>query len=501
MAIRELAAKGQSLTESIFIARGAHPDRPILDTGFGEVVIDLDEFTARVAGRQVDLLDAGITRSDRVLITPNRGVQFWIDVVSVWGLGAVAAGIDLRGPQRIVNAVLDILQPKAAIVGVDGEAVVGDRAAIVDGAEARRESAEKLVIEPIGAEEPASIVFTSGSTGTPKGVVLSHHSLRGNATGIMEHVPIKASDSLFIALPSASMSALSHFLVSMFSGATFKPCEDPLLKADLFNALEKSNATAFGGAPLQIRWLADAAKDRNLYVRWIMSTGDHLPVDTIRRTRETFPDASVITVYGMTELGGRFCVLPPDLIDTAAGSVGYPITGLNVSVVDEATLEPVVQTEIGEIIADGDLLFDGYLNAPEATASAMTSGGMRTGDLGYQDENGRLYLVGRRDDVFKSAGLKVSSISITQALLETGMFDDLAVIPLEHELAGHVPAVLFVPSGKQNFDRRQAMRHLRGKLAANHVPSRFFEVDEIRRTATGKISRPWLRHMRQKFEA
>ena len=161
-------------------------------------------------------------------------------------------------------------------------------------------------------EETAAILFTSGSTGTPKGVQLAHRALLQNALGTAAMLPTRPDDTLFIAIPFRFVSSVSHFLVTTLTGGCFAGTEKPVMAADLVDQLKASGATAFGGAPLQLRWIADQMDEAELELRWLMSSGDHLSSDIVEKLAATQSNPSVLAVYGLTELAGRFCVLRPE---------------------------------------------------------------------------------------------------------------------------------------------------------------------------------------------
>jgi|TARA_B100000315_G_scaffold235373_1_gene250254 rifamycin polyketide synthase module 1/2/3 len=219
-----------------------------------------------------------------------------------------------------------------------------------------------------------------------------------------------------------------------------------------------------------------------------MSSGDHLSSDVIGRFRLALPETSIYTVYGLTEVGGRLCVLSPEMADRIPGSVGQPIPGMKIKVLDEGgrLCSPNVT---GDVYVAGDWLFDGYHRDEGATKESLGSQGLKTGDLGLVDDNGFLYLRGRSDDVFKSSGKKVSSLIISDALLRTEFFEDVAVMAQPHPVVGHVPHVYFVPQKNIQFDRGAIVRHLRKLLPADHIPQGFTEVPAIPRTGSGKVIR------------
>jgi len=446
-----------------------------------------------VANRQAHLVDYNVKTGDHVLVCNGRGVRFWADMLAVWASGAVAIPFDIEMSATNAQSLIERVIPKLAITDMESvPATLTAACAVVTDVPSSDEQAELKIVQGMSGKT-ASILFTSGSTGLPKGVVQKHSALIGNALATQKRLSMRWEDRLFMATPFVFVSALSHFLVCMIGGGTFIPTEKKLFKGDLAKALVRSNANCFGGAPVQVRWIAEISCEKPLHLNWLMSSGDHMGTDIIKMVEALKPEIRLFTVYGMTELGGRFCILDPTELKSASGSVGVPIEGLEFSIRDEIDLRVLPEGEIGEVIANGSYLFAGYYKDEESTAECMTEFGMRTGDVGYFDRDGRLYLRGRNDDVFKNSGKKVSVLPISEALMETGYFEDVAVAGQAHSMWGHVPHVFFKALPGRELDKRAVMMALREKLPANHLPSGFTEVDAIPRTGSGKIKRAWLR--------
>jgi acyl-CoA synthetase (AMP-forming)/AMP-acid ligase II len=466
----------------------------VIQSGKDAVLVDDDgtlsaeTFLRRISMRKQQLQDHGIIEQDRVVVCTGRGRNFWIDLVAVWTAGAIVVPVNPDSESKWLEFIHSKIEP-AAILESDlqfSKESVTSSIPELDFDTAKYSG--PINLPELSANKTAAILFTSGSTGAPKGVVLSYRSVFGNAIGILKHLYMSDRDRLFISIPYNFTSAICHFLAAMLRGATLISTERRLFKADLFALIKERQATCFGGSPVQLRWIAECAESDTIKLNWVMSSGDHLSVETISALKRLLPNTKISTVYGLTELGGRFCILPDELISTDAGSVGRPISGLDYTIVDEDGF-PVAEGESGEVCVSGNLLFDGYYHDKERTAAAMGSLGFMTGDIGYRDLKGLLRLEGRRDDVFKVSGQKVSGVAIANTLLSLGWFDDVAVLPVPHEVISFVPHAFYVLKPGKVFDRRTAIAAIRSELAPNSVPSGFTELDSISRTASGKVQR------------
>jgi long-chain acyl-CoA synthetase len=433
------------------------------------------DLLSRAEARRRVLAAQGLKPGARIYVRTGRRAAFWSDLLGVWALGATAIPIDGKSHPAREAQLFEKALP---------DHVVEEDAP--DGA------ADDLHIEP--GPDPAAILFTSGSTGAPKGVMLRGDALLGNARAALTAIDLRRSDRLFVATPFAFTSAICHFLAATLAGASLAATEVRLFKGDLHKAIRGANATCFGGAPLQAQWIAEACKTDRLPLRWIMSSGDHLRASVIEDLRAALPDTAVYTFYGLTETGGRLCMLPAEALPEAAGAVGKPVEGMAITIRDENG-NPVPDGETGEVYATGDYLFDGYIGDLAETVAALTLQGLRTGDLGAIGPDGWLRLTGRADDVFKCAGQKVSAIPIADALMALGLFDDVAVVPRDHPAAGTVPWVAYVPKSKASVEPRAVGAALRGLLPANHMPQGFVELPAIPRTGSGKVRRIALKEL------
>lgn len=422
-----------------------------------------------------------ISKGQRVLVSSGRGFCFFVDLYAVWAAGCVVIPFDpsegcIHKEQLHEIAQADVVVDDVYALSIDKKYTVNYINVDIDGVSA--------------------ILFTSGTTGKPKGVELSTYSLIENSKGILNHIKMSC-DRLFINIPFHFTSAICHFLACSLSGSTLIGIETRLMYFDYINAIIALKPTGLGGAPVQFRWVSDYCKAEGgghfNNLDFIVSSGDHLPVPVINSLRANLPSVRIDTVYGLTEVGGRFCILESDDLDSHVGSVGKPIDGLSYRIVDPDSEDILSPGDEGEIVISGELLAKGYCNNINATLKSFTNLGFRTGDIGHLDEDGYLYLKGRSDDVFKVNGKKVSGVLVTQGLMETRMFSDAAVVPVEFPLFGTVP-VAFVVLGKDvKFEKGKTLKKLRELLPGNHIPHEFHILTHIPRTGSGKVKKNDLR--------
>jgi acyl-CoA synthetase (AMP-forming)/AMP-acid ligase II len=388
-----------------------------------------------------------------------------------------------RGPVRLVvtadaEGLVDGVRPAAA-AGPDGER--GDRLG------RRTPPADRL--EAVGQDEIAMIMFTSGTTGLPKGVQQTLRAVSSNAGHVALTLGLRAGDRVFINTPPYFTSGICHFLTLMANGGGTAGQLGFYFGTGLLDEMEAEGCTGFGGAPAHlVRVVEPMEEPRAHALRFWVSSGDHLPLPVIEKFRRVLPSVSLFNMYGLTEVSGRLCVLPPAELDVKAGSVGRPIGDMRVAA-RRGDFTQAAPGEQGELYVTGSLLMQGYLDEPDITAQTLTPHGLKTGDFGKVDEDGFVWIAGRKDDIIKRGGEKVSIIHVQEALQGLGRFADVAVVAAPDDILGHVPVAFVVPLEPDGFKASRLLRELRGVLPSTSLPSRVIAVEQIPRTGSGKAIR------------
>jgi len=424
-------------------------------------------FANSVNEKIVKLKGIGCNQGDGVALGTSHGLDYFISFIAILAIDCVVIPIDKSANQDAINFIFEKTKPKV-ILGVENKSF--------DYIPNLHES--KVYPSQLGA-----ILFTSGSSGTPKGVMLTSAALLGNALATLRPLDFNKNDHLFVNTPYHFTSAICHFLSAFFSTGKLTIIETKLLPLDLISAISDSGANAFGGAPIQLLWIVGAINS-SLNLRWVMTSGDDLPESTQKQLATKYPKSHLFVFYGLTECGGRFCARSPTNNSAKYRSVGKPIPGMKVEIVDTAS-NSLAAGNIGEVVVYGKFLMSGYLG--EDKPIFTSNGGLKTGDSGYIDESGNLYLLGRLDDVFKVAGQKVSGLRIRDAILQTKMVCDAFIIPFRDANSGVIPGLIYVEDSKITFEKSLFIRKLRSLLPTNHIPRKLIVVSNIERTGSGKI--------------
>ncbi len=316
------------------------------------------------------------------------------------------------------------------------------------------------------------VLFTSGPKGIPLGACLEREGLGQNAAATGKVLGLRAGDRFLVNAPLSSQSALFHFFSCLVSGAALVTTRGGQYGDDLIQVINLQRCTGFSGSPVYLsRAIQTTRREISPAFRsWVVS-GDSLAGADLQKAREKFPGVTFYPTYGLTEVSGKLCFLDPREQARRPGSVGKAIGDFEITI---RTPQGSAQAlESGEIVARGPSLFLGYLGE----TSIRTE--FATGDIGYQDADGFLWLEGRRDDIIKSGGEKISLMKIQEAILDLGVFSEASVVAIEDPFLGKAPCAFIIPKKGSVFNRRAAVASLRALLPLNHIPKRWVVTDEL----------------------
>ncbi|HSL96184.1 MAG TPA: class I adenylate-forming enzyme family protein [Thermoleophilia bacterium] len=484
------------------------------------------DFARRADAVAAALRAAGLAPARRVALFLEEYDQFFVAMFGVWLAGGVVVPLNTSLPRRDVDGLLVKSSPDLVVVpdeatlpdvGLPRLVVRTDAGGLVDGLEPAGGAAPAGGLagaaapaagldaagspaggldgasSPVGPDELAMLMFTSGTTGVPKAVCQTLRALSSNPGYVAQVLGLGAGDRIFINTPPYFTSGICHFLTLMAHGGGTAGQLGFYFGEGLLDEMERLGCSGFGGAPAHlVRVVEPLEGPRATGLRFWVSSGDHLPLPVIERFRRLLPAVALFNMYGLTEVSGRLCVLPPGELDARPGSVGRPIGDMRVRALDAEGRE-LPPGETGELYVTGSLLMQGYLDEPGITARTLTAHGLRSGDFGHVDADGYVWIAGRKDDIIKRGGEKVSTVHVQQALMALERFADVAVIAAPDEILGHVPVAFVVPLEPEGFKATRVLRELRDLLPSSSLPSRIVAVREIPRTGSGKAVRAELR--------
>ncbi len=361
-----------------------------------------------------------------------------------------------------------------------------------------------LPASPVVDIDMGAILYTSGSTGKPKGVVLSHRNLIVGGESVREYLGNHCADVILAALPLSFDAGFSQLTTAFCSGAHVV-LMNYVLPADVVRLCARHKVTGLTCVPplwIQLAeqtWPAEATQS----LRYFANTGGRMPRATLERLRSIFPDASPFLMYGLTE-AFRSTYLDPAEVDRRPDSIGKAIPNAEILVVrpDGSQCDP---GEEGELVHRGALVSLGYWDDRERTAERFRPAPGReeglclremavwSGDIVVRDEEGFLYFVGRKDEMIKTSGYRVSPTEIEEVAYDTGLVRDAVALGVDDpKLGQHVVLVASPPEGGE-LDADVLLAELRKVLPLYMVPRQIVVRAALPRSPNGKFDRNVLR--------
>lgn len=369
-------------------------------------------------------------------------------------------------------------------------AVAGKRSGAIQWDDVLGTPAEGAAGMATNERQLAAIIYTSGTTGRPKGVMLSHGNLAHNVASILAYLGLRASDRTLNVLPFYYSYGNSVLHTHLAAGACVVIENNFVYPHTILERMQAERVTGFVGVPSTYALLLSRAKtgDYDLTaLRYLTQAGGPMPPTTTRRLMQAFPQARLFVMYGQTEATARLSYVPPERLDAKLGSIGISIPGVTLEIRgDHGQAAPL---EVGEIWARGANVMLGYWRDPEATAGVLCDGWLKTGDMGYRDEDGYFYIEGRKTDMIKTGAHRVHPKEIEEVLAELTAVREVAVIGVPDPILGQVIKACIVADPGEPLDLMRVKAHCRERLATYKIPKHIEIVAQLPKTASGKIQR------------
>lgn len=460
---------------------------------------------------------SGIAPGDRVCLWAPNSIEWIAAAVGIQGAGAAVVPADSRlragevaalvrrvsaaalvcsgifrgydfvqelaeADPEIAGRIKLVLPPAAHYSGMSWESFL-DHGSTVERA---------LALDQISSVRPgglADIIYTSGTTGKPKGVISTHHQNLWSYAKFNELLGLTADDRQILVAPFAHcFGCKAGWMLTLQVGAT-GVLVDSYDAERLLATIERVAATVIPAPPTVLRELLEhhSRRGRDLSSLHLALTGSTtVPVELIRRLRAELLD-SVVVGYGLTEATGIVTsTRAGDDTEVAATTVGRPLAGVEVKVVDPEGMSCPFGTT-GEVLVRGPNVMPGYVDDPLATAEVLTDGWLRTGDLASLDNRGYLTIRGRAKEMYISGGYNVYPAEVENALLE---YDDIAaaaVVGIPDQRMGEVGVAYIVPRDPASFTVDALATWVRGRLANYKLPRRYQIVSALPRNSLGKV--------------
>jgi len=485
----------------------AHPDKTaVMDGSRSATFPELDSLAGRLAGV---LKDQGLKRGDRVLMSMENSIESVAAYYGVLKAGGVCVEVPDRSTPSEVSYYLENSGARLCILSdasarrlgpVDAECVIGP--GVPAGREgARRVSWEDVLRAPdyapregLSEDDLAAIVYTSGSTGRPKGVMLSHRNLCANTQAIVSYLGLTPSDRVMAVLPFHYVYGKTLLNTHVMAGGSVVINNRFAFPNTVVSDMIAREVTGFAGVPSTFAILLNRSvfpKTPVPSLRYVTQAGGAMAPALTKRLIGCLGNAKLFIMYGATEASARLTYLPPHRQDKL-GSIGIPIPGVEASIRDDDGFE-LPPLQVGNICARGENIMQGYWGDAAETARAIRPWGLVTGDLGHRDEEGFIWLTGRIKDMLKVGGERVSPREIEDAIIESGLVHETAVIGRPDEYLSEVPEAFVVPLNHETFSLDDLKVFIDGRLAPHKHPRRWTVVKALPKKPSGKIDKEALK--------
>jgi len=346
----------------------------------------------------------------------------------------------------------------------------------------------------------AALFYISGCTGEPKGVMSPQFNMISAARSIIEYIGNIPDDVILNVLPLSSDYGLYQMLTSIMMGSTLILESSFMFPFKILQTINRERVTGFPIVPTIIALLLKI-KELEKYelrsLRYISNTGAAFPIPHIQKFRQIFPHIKIYSMYGITECK-RISYLPPEEINKKPGSVGKAMPNCEVFIYDESGKE-VQPGEVGELVVRGSNVMRGYWNSPELTDCMYRPGIFQgekllyTGDLFRKGEGGYLYFLGRKDDIIKSRGERISPTEIENILCAIPYVSEAAVVGVPDEILGQAIKAFIVLRDGIKSDVKSILQYCYKSMESFMVPKYVEFISELPKDPNGKIDKKVLR--------
>ncbi|MBI5838590.1 MAG: o-succinylbenzoate--CoA ligase [Chloroflexi bacterium] len=458
-----------------------NPDAPALEFNTQTWTYSaLNDWTESIAA----ILEArGIKRGARVAIHLSNQPAYVALIHALARVGAVAVPLNIRLTEaefkwQIEQSQCDVLICESELVGLSKRILVAELFSAPKLVPARTHS-------PLALDSVQGIFFTSGTTGFPKGAMLTFDNHHASALASAERLGVDPHDRWLLTMPLYHIGGMSIVFRAAIYGITIALHSGFDVDA-VYHALKNENITIVSLVPTMLHRLLEKYPDftPSKSLRVILLGGAGAPASLLEKALAL--NLPIALTYGLTEAASQVATSTPEQTRVKPGSVGKPLQGTTVAIVDDAG-NPVRAGEIGEIVVSGRTVMRGYLdfNRPDRIQEPARS--LHTGDIGYLDPDGDLWVLTRRSDLIVSGGENIYPEEVERALMKHRAVSEACVVGMTDPEWGQSVAAAVVL--REPCDGENLIQFLRGQVAGYKVPRQIVFVESLPHTASGKLKR------------
>jgi acyl-CoA synthetase (AMP-forming)/AMP-acid ligase II len=477
---------------------------------FGIEKLTFEELSRKSSQLAHALLELGVRKGDKVAIMfSNKDAAFFkISYFAVAKTGALPVPINVRLPKEGIKFILENSEAKGIVFANEFADLVEDLKEELNLKFAlERKEAEKILESfpshlpqvEIRGDDYLDIIYTSGTTGFPKGILSTHKSLFVRDDSLYES--LYAGRTFLHAVPLftfAGCHAMTMIPLRYALNAVILPKFDA---KSFLEVMKREDVIMVYAVPFHLLSVMKEKEFENAkfdHIRLIMFGTAPMPPWAVKALAEKLPNTWIMNLYGATEAGMAGCFLPPGMALQKPDSVGIPLPPTEVKICDEDGNE-VPRGQKGEIwMRIPGVKPRRYFKDEESTKKVWTEDGwVRTGDIGYMDEEGYIYVVDRKKDIIIRGGFNISSAKVEGVISSHPKVIECAVVGVPHPLLGEDVFAFVV--AKENLTEEEIKEFLKDKLADNEIPRYYEFVNELPRNATGKVLKYELREKAKKI--
>lgn len=467
------------------------------------------EYRKRINQLAQSLLNKGIKKDDRVAMLCKNGHASSIVMFAALEIGAVVVPVSWQLTPYEMKGILAACEPKAVFYGTEFKEIMEEvlpalasslKLKVVTGTAAETTpefdalltgSGDTPDVETVSENDTALLMFTSGTTGNPKRCMITHGGIYNYVKATLAYTGRMQNVRFLACHPNYHTSAIICQMVGTMSGTTFimTDNQDPVENLKL---IEKEKIQTIMALPVYFTYLLKAWEKHQTdmsSIVYLMTGGTKVPSSLIQQYRDI--GIPLMHGYGSTEAWGISSWNPQMGMDKAA-SAGKPMEEVDVRIEDPETGEVLPQGSIGEVVVTNPFLFKGYEGNEEATRKVLKDGWFHTGDSGYVDEDGFIFITGRYKDVIIYGGDNIYPDQIEEVIQQVPGILETAVVGIPDPLYGEKPKAFIVTNGREDLTEDEVTRFLQERLAAFKIPDIEF-VSELPKNNLGKVRKDVLR--------
>lgn len=474
----------RTLVESVYAHAQTDPEHVAFVTNEGSV--SYREFAARITAASEHLVANHVSKGDRVLLVSPNHEDLAVAYFAAHRIGAVSVPIEPSLMREEFEFIVDDAAPKLALVDEHRELPVPTE---LLRSFTRANHVESGKLESIDPTDNADILYTTGTTGRKKGVLLTHRNISAAALNISTFIGNQKSDLELLPIPLTHSFGLGRLRCMAHVGSSLALQPGIGNPAMLLKRMLTLRASGLALVPAGFELIVGLTKDKlaeaREHLRYVEIGSAPMREETKQRLRELLPNTKICHHYGSTE-ASRSCFFDFHLDSHKKASVGRASPNVEISILDSQD-QPATIGEPGSIVVRGAMTMKGYWNHPEKDADRYCAYGLKTDDIGYCDEEGYVYLLGRQSDIINVGGLKVSPIEIENVVENHELVHDSACIAAPDPITGEKIKLCYVSDAE--IEPTEFVKWLRDHLEEYKIPKAFEKVDSIPRTESGKKQR------------